>query len=133
MNAVKRLVWETDMQTMRFNCAEHQEGAIASTFRNGMKWAHRLCVDEPFEIRDSVTGIKRGYGRVQAIHIARLWEIPAYLVELDHDPSLRNYESLKHELRKIYGGHVCDSSVFTAIQYRVEKSFEGPHNDVALG
>lgn len=95
-----------------------------STVRNGFKWAD-LKKGEVIELcvctRDPETHDVQGKGKVDMLWFGYFRDIPAYLLQFEHEVRSRQYGGLYDSMRKAYGDSFGESSPVTVIVYtRVE-------------
>jgi hypothetical protein len=96
-------------------------GANASTVRNGFKWAD-LADGEHIELcvctRDPETHDVQGEGVVWELWFGRFHDIPAMLLEYEHEERSRRYAGLFASMRKAYGEDFSEDSPVTVVVYR---------------
>jgi hypothetical protein len=90
---------------------------LASTVRKGFKWADlrysdelELCVCEP---EHNV----QGHAWVQGLWFGRFFEIPARLLQYEHEVRSRTYDGLHDSMRKAYGDDFGADEPVTVIVY----------------
>lgn len=96
-------------------------GAVASTVRNGFKWADlgryeaiALCVCT----RDPETHDVQGQGYVTDLWFGRFQDIPARLLRFEHEERSREYNGLLASMRKAYGRGFSERAPVTVVVYR---------------
>lgn len=85
------------------------------TVRKGLKWKN-LEISEEVRLIDARTKKFLGFGTVETLIICDLWTIPDIVLEREHDPRCREYESLLEILNQIYGD-MKEEDVVTCIGF----------------
>src|SRR6185295_10469414 len=90
------------------------------TVRKGFKWADvemgeelDLCVCT----RDPETHDVQGKGTVEGVWVGRFGELPASLIELEHEESSRVYSGLLESMRRAYGEDFEEDTFVTVVMY----------------
>jgi hypothetical protein len=97
-------------------------GAIGVTLRKGFKWANverGTLIDLYFQ-HSAEKGLSdefRGTARVVGHWVGQLKDLPARVIEMEHEASSRLYGGLLESLRRGYGS-VTESDYFTALFYQ---------------
>jgi hypothetical protein len=96
-------------------------GNLASTVRNGFKWADlndleaiELCVCT----RDPETHDVQGIGKVERLWFGRFMDIPARELQYEHEIRSREYTGLLASMRHAYGDEFNITYPVTVIVYR---------------
>ena len=96
-------------------------GEIGVTIRRGFKWAQvpvGAVVDLVFQSSpDDVLGESRGTAKVTGVWVGRLLDLPARIIEKEHEPSSRTYSELVSSLKRGYGDF-NEAEYFTALFYK---------------
>lgn len=100
---------------------ETNVGEVGVTVRLGLKWNNlvnvgdwvALCVCLPTPDDHHLAGI----GKVVELWTGAFTNIPARLLEQEHEISSRNYSGLFNSMKKAYGTTFSDSSVVTIVAY----------------
>lgn len=94
-------------------------GAIGVTVRRGPKWADsmgemiELCVCS----NDNVQHVVSGTARVKEIWRGPLEEVPAKLIENEHEIRSQQYSGLLASMRKAYGAGLSEDDEVTVVSY----------------
>ena len=95
-------------------------GKIASTVRNGFKWADlktgerlELCVCLPTPQDHNIAG----EGVVVNLWFGRFQDIPAKLIANEHEVRSRTYKGLLDSMKKAYGDSFHEFSPVTVVVY----------------
>lgn len=96
-------------------------GEFTATVRNGFKWADlkkgehiELCVCLPTPQDHSVVGI----GEVDELWFGRFQDIPARLLDNEHEVESRTYGGLFKSMRRAYGLNFSITSPVTVVGYQ---------------
>lgn len=104
-------------------------GALGVTVRNGPKWADFvkpgdkiiLCVctrDPNFEPPTGDTHEHAGTAEVVSADIYMFRDVPARLIELEHEVSSRMYSGLYNSMKRAYGPSFRQTDIVTVLTYR---------------
>ena len=108
---------------------EVDPGMVGSTVRKGMKWANALpgtkldlceCASSCYakdhvEERDCIVV---GVGEVTDQWFGTFKDIPARLIENEHEKLSRLYSGLLHSMKRAYGKEFSENSSVTIITYK---------------
>ncbi len=97
-------------------------GEVGVTLRRGDKWFKVPAGTQLLLIRrdgsgDSAQEGVQGTGEVVGHWYGRLMDLPARVIEKEHEPSSRLYTGLLASLRRAYG-EIAEQEMFTALVYR---------------
>lgn len=102
-------------------------GSIGVTFRNGLKWSDsigeliELCVctkvdAKPFE--PYTDHVVEGHAKVVGIWAGPFADLPAQLIEHEHEESSRVYSGLLNSMRRAYGPDFSEYDTVVGLSYR---------------
>lgn len=96
-------------------------GQIGTTVRRGNKWFNQAKPQQEIELcvcnevgNHNVIGV----GVIEEMLFTTFSEIPARLIESEHEMSSRLYSGLLYSMRKAYGKDFNESELVTVIKYR---------------
>lgn len=92
------------------------KGENFSTVRLGRKWAERT-VDEANRTVELVDGQGRSFGTAKVLDcwVGRLADVPALLLECEHDPVCRTWSGLAQVLAAVYEGNEIEYSTVVTV------------------
>ena len=103
-----------------------EPGQFGSTVRKGAKWLYRIeseeeielcvCPNETYHPSDSGKNIV-GHGRVIDWWYGVFRDIPARLLQWEHEERSRNYKGLHISMQKAYGPDFDEESFVTVFLY----------------
>lgn len=95
------------------------KGENFSTVRLGRKWAERTVPEKPgeFVTVELVDGDGKSYGTAKVIDcwVGRLVDVPAILLECEHDPVCRTWSGLAQVLAAVYEPEVIEFGTIVTV------------------
>jgi len=92
-------------------------GQEATTCRKGLKWYNQVNVDDEVNLVLDPGGAVFGRAVVTRLWFGWFRQVPALLVEIEHDPTCRTYSMLLACMKDIYDDFK-DTDLVTVVQYR---------------
>lgn len=95
-------------------------GEVGVTVRRGRKWAD-LRAGQRIELTAGVDDADRrhvGHAEVLETHLCRFEDIPARLIEYEHEESSRLYSGLLASMRRAYGPNFWAREEVVVLVYR---------------
>jgi hypothetical protein len=108
---------EEVMETILFANSTHSRGENV-TVRMGEKWKNLLRVGD-LVLLGGMNHENPTVAQIIFIHSCRLLDIPREMLEKDHDEKCRTFNGLHDELKRVYFGDVCLTTIMTVIGYEI--------------
>lgn len=99
-------------------------GSIGVTFRNGLKWSDsigeliELCICAPDLLAPHEDHRVEGHAKVVGIWAGPFADLPAQLIEHEHEESSRVYSGLLNSMRRAYGPDFSEYDTVVGLSYR---------------
>ena len=109
------------MQTLHsLHPIDTEVGQLGVTVRLGSKWADLVTHADQLELcvcTEDGMHIVVGHGTVEEVWCSPFYQIPARVIELEHEESSRVYSGLIHSMSRAYGSKFDEESTVTVLTY----------------